>query len=453
MSPPAEPPPAGAAPIGSLPPGGDPAGTGAPGRGRPLLRQREFAALWWAQLISIFGDRLTYLALVGLIAGHTGQFRDARSPLLLSVLANMMLWPVLLLAPFAGAWVDRWNLKRVLVIADLLRAALVLLIPALYALNHRTDVTFALVFVMFTCNVFFLPAKSAITPELVAPAQLVAANGLLTVAGVAATAVGALAGGWVIDHWGWAAALRVDAATYAFSVAAIVLIRYRPGLHRASAARVTLRGYLREVGEGGALLARHPAVGLGLIALAAVWVGGGFLHVAGNLHIQRAASAPGMERVGLLLAALGLGSALGTWWLNARGRAWPRPVLIAAGLVTIGVGLAVFAASRRFAVFAGAAFGIGIAAAPAFVLSETLLQLGSAPAQRGRVFSLRDFLMRLVFLLAVTAAGWLTRSFGTRTALMVCAALLALAGVLALAWGRLHPELMRAERPRNTGSA
>ena len=40
---------------------------------RPLLAQREFAALWWGQLISILGDRLTYLALLGLIAEHTGQ--------------------------------------------------------------------------------------------------------------------------------------------------------------------------------------------------------------------------------------------------------------------------------------------------------------------------------------------------------------------------------------------
>ena len=91
----------------------------------PLLAQRNFAALWWGQLISILGERFTYLALVGLLAEHTHQFQDPRSSLLLTLLANLMLAPVLLLSPFTGAWVDRWNLKHVLVISDLLRSGLV----------------------------------------------------------------------------------------------------------------------------------------------------------------------------------------------------------------------------------------------------------------------------------------------------------------------------------------
>ena len=109
MSAPTAIPPAGPGPFAAPDPAGAPRPGDGPNRNRPLLAQREFAALWWAQLISIFGDRLTYLALVGLLAGHTGDFRDARAPVLLSVLANVMLAPVLLFSPFAGAWVDRWR--------------------------------------------------------------------------------------------------------------------------------------------------------------------------------------------------------------------------------------------------------------------------------------------------------------------------------------------------------
>ena len=141
----------------------------AAGVSRGLLRQRNFAALWWGQLISILGERLTYLALVGLLAEHTQHFRDTGSSWLLSALANVMLAPVLLLAPFTGAWVDRWNLRRVLIASDALRAGVVLSIPILYAWTHGVAPVFAQVFVLFTCNVFFLPAKSAITPEIVPP--------------------------------------------------------------------------------------------------------------------------------------------------------------------------------------------------------------------------------------------------------------------------------------------
>jgi len=192
---------------------------------------------------------------------------------------------------------------------------------------------------------------------------------------------------------------------------------------------------------------RSPVVVLALTALAAVWVGGGFLHVAGNQHIQQTASVPGMERVGVLLLVLGIGTAISTWWVNTRGRAVPRPVLLGVGLLIVGLGLVAFAVSRRFAVFAGAAFVIGVAAAPAFVLTETLLQEGTEARQRGRVFSARDFLMRLVFLVGVTLAGVTTRAFGTRSALLLCAALVGLAGAAALAFGRRDPELMRPHQP------
>ena len=402
----------------------------------------NFSALWWGQLISILGERLTYLALVGLLAEHTHHFQDARSSLLLTLLANVMLAPVLLFSPFTGAWVDRCNLKRVLIVSDLLRAGLVVLIPWLYRGSSSTFPVYVVVFGLFTCNVLFLPAKSAILPEIVPRERLLAANAWLAGAGIAATAVGALAGGWVVDHWGWANALFLNGGTYLWSVVALALIAYRPALPTDPAPKMTWRRYLTEVGEGWAVVQRNRTVGLGLIALAAVWVAGGFLHVAGNQHVQRAALIPGMERVGVLLSVLGAGSGLSTWWITRHGRGVPRAWLLGGGLVCAGLGLVVFAVTTRFAVFAGAAFVIGISAAPAFMLTETLLQESTEPRQRGRVFSARDFLMRLVFLVGVSAAGAVTRGFGTRATLLICAASVALAGVVALVWAR---------RPATTG--
>lgn len=403
---------------------------------RPLLRQRDFAALWWGQLISILGERLSYLALLGLVAQHTGHFADRNAPVLLAVLANVMAAPVLLFAPFTGAWVDRWNLRRVLIISDVLRAGLVALLPVLYAMHHSMLTVYVMVFLLFTCNVFFTPTKSAITPELVRPGQLLAANALLALAGVLATSIGAPLGGWMVDRLGWEPVIYVNAVTYLASVISLWLIRYRPHAHHAQRPEISIRAYAREVGEGWRIVRSSSMVGLALVTLAAVWIGGGFLNAAGNPHIQRATDTPGMERVGMLLLVLGLGSAVGTWWVNTGGRRVPRPWLLGGGLLIVSVGLATFALSGRFAVFAVAGIIIGLAAAPAFVLSETLLQEGTEPRQRGRVFSARDFLMRLVFLLGGTTAGFLSRSQGTRAALLLCAAIVGLAGVIALVWGR-----------------
>jgi len=409
---------------------------------RPLLAQREFASLWWGQFISIFGDRLNYLALGGLLLHHTGNFQNAtQSSLLLGILGNMMLAPVLLFAPFAGPWVDRWNLKRTLVISDTVRAILVIFIPMSYTLTNSVVPVFVMVFLLFTCNVFFLPAKSAMTPTLVHESQLLGANTLLSVAGIAATALGALSGGWIVDHWGWGTALYIDAATYLVSVFSLSLLRDRSG-SRGTAPPVTLRGYFREIGEGLLVVKRSPAVGLALTSLGAVWVGGGFLQVAGNQHIQRAArDLAGMERIGILMAVLGVGAGLGTWWVNGPGRRVPQPLLLGIGLLMAGGWLVGFAVSTRFAVFAIAGFLIGLCIAPCFVITETLLQQGTDPQQRGRVFSLRDFAMRLGFQIAILIAGFMTPLLGTTPTLLVAAGVIATAGGLSILWGRRSPEL------------
>jgi MFS family permease len=399
-----------------------------------LFRQRNYLALWGGQLISLLGERLTYLALLGLLSEHTRAFQDPRSSLLLSLLANIMLAPVLLFSPFTGTWVDRWNLRRVLIISDLLRSLLVALIPLLYGVTHNTAWMYALVFSLFTCNVFFLPAKSAITPEIVPSEQLLLANAWLAAAGIVATALGALVGGWVVDHLGWGPALWINSATYLVSVIALAIIVYRPHAHELQP-MLTGHAYLGQVREGWTLLRRNPGVQLALIALAAVWVAGGFLHVAGNQHIQISAQKPGMERVGVLLAILGLGSGASTWWINAQGRRAPRGAVLGFGLLLAAGGVLALAVSSRFAVFAAAAFFTGLGAAPAFTLTETMLQEHTEPRTRGRIFSARDFLMRLVFMVGVSLAGGITPSFGTRAALITCAGFVAVCGVASLAWG------------------
>jgi MFS family permease len=408
----------------------------------PLLRQRNFLALVGGQLISISGERLTVVALYGLLLQHTQRFSGAaQSSLLLWLVGIAQLLPVLLFSPFVGAWVDRWNLKRVMIVSDALRALLVVLIPVSYLATHSVWPVNLLVFALFTCNVFFLPAKSAITPEIVPGRSLLLANALLAGAGIAGTAAVVL-GGWVVDHWGWGPALYINGVTYLVSVVSLLLIRYRPTPHAAAGTQVTMQSYFHEVADGWRLVRSTPVLVLALTALGAVWAGGGFLHVAGNQHIQRAAGAmAGMERVAVLMATVGLGSGFGTWWVNTRGRSHPRHHVLAVGLVLAAAGLVGFAVSTRFAVFAGAALLVGLGAAPVFVLPETMLQEGTETRQRGRVFSARDFLMRLMLLAGQSVAGVATPLIGTGPTLLVAAAMIALVGGLALVMGRRVPAL------------
>ena len=416
---------------------------------RPLLLQRDFAALWCGQLVSLWGDRVNYLALNGLVQQHTRDYHDAgQSSLMLSLQGTVSVLPVLMFAPFAAPWVDRWNLRRVLIVSDVLRALLVLAIPPIYSWTHHAAPVWSLVFLLFTCNVFFLPAKSAMTPEIVPREQLLSANTLLAMAGILGTVAGFAMGGWVVDHWGWPVALTMDAITYGVSVLSLALVRYRPRQRNSN--EVTIGGYWHEIVEGLRIVRLSPAVGLALTALAAVWIGGGFIQVAGIQHIQRAASIPGAERIAGLGGALGLGAALATWWVNTRGRGLPRSLLLGLGMVLAGVWLVCLAVSRRYAVFAIASFLIGACIAPAFVLTETLVQEGTDLRQRGRVFSLRDFVMRLLLLASMAVATILTPLVGPSATLMVAAACIAGAGALSIAWGRRWRGL-RGVRPAGQG--
>jgi MFS family permease len=152
--------------------------------------------------------------------------------------------------------------------------------------------------------------------------------------------------------------------------------------------------------------------------------------------VQRAATRPGVERLGLLFAALGAGGGLSAWWVNTAGHATPRIRLVGALLVLAGGGVLLFAATNHFGPMLGAAFLMGLATAPILLVGETLLQGSTEPGMRGRVFATRDFTMRVVLLASVTLAAACTRSLGERWALGICGALVAGAGLLAVGVSR-----------------
>ena len=400
-----------------------------------LFRQRNFAALWWGQVVSLTGERCAYLALVAMVAEQSRGSGDARSASLLSLLAKVMLAPVLLFAPFVGARIDRWNLRHVVVTCDILRGAIVLLVPVVYRLSGEIAPVYLMLFLLFTCGVFFLPAKSSLTPEIVPGTQLLAANTWLTVAGIVATGIGMLGGGWLVDHWGWVRALELNGVAYWVSAGSMLAIRYTPRPRTPAASLPGMGNYLQQLREGWSVVRDTPTIAVALGALAIAWWSGGFLHVAGNVHVQRATGVPGVERMGWLFAVLGVGGGLSAWWINTRAKQATRPRWVSWALVMAGAGLLLFAVSRRLPVMMAAAFLIGLAVSPILLLGETMLQQGSTPGMRGRVFASRDFFVRAVLLVSVTAAAWLTHAWGAPHALMACGGGVVAAGLLVLGVG------------------
>jgi len=375
---------------------------------RRLTGLAGFRALWVGQLVSIFGDRFHYLALLALLVARARQPENPAPELAVVPLVSFL--PAILFGPIAGPLVDRWNVKRVLVVSDAIRGALVLLlIPA--ATWGGLPAAFAVVFALYVANTFFLPARSAILPRIVPPETLVTANSLATLAGVLATLAGSYFGGWVVERVGWRWGFLIDAATYFASVAALALIPFAAGpggaggVPRAAPRPASpYRDLARSLAEGVRATARDRRALGSIAALTLLWAAGGVLHVAGTLLVKERMSAM-VAGIGSLLAAAGLGMVLGVALLSAFGDRARGGPLAAGALGGLGAALIAFAFARSSAALHLAAFVAGLFVAALLIVTEAAIQRAIAPETRGRVFALRDLVTRVAVLVSAGAAG------------------------------------------------
>ncbi len=403
---------------------------------RLLAADANFRALWIGQLISIFGDRFHYLALLALIVERAHDPGNPAPELAIVPLVSFL--PGILCGPIAGPLVDRWGTRRVLIVSDAIRGALtLLLIPA--AAAWGLPAAFLLVFLLFVTNSFFLPARSAILPELVPEEALVPANSLATLAGVLATLAGSVLGGLLVQRVGWRWGFGIDAATYFASVAALTLIRVppRPAAAASPALGGAYGGLGRSIAEGARIARRDRRVRGAIGALVLLWVAGGALHVAGTVLIQQRTSGV-VAGVGALLATVGVGMVAGTLLLSTGARRWRSGLLIAAALLGVGGSLALFALARGRGLYA-VALAAGVFVALLLVSTEALIQRAVAAEARGRVFALRDIATRVGVLASAGLTGlalgrhWLSSAGAVFAAGLVVAAVAAVGGLLALA--------------------
>ena len=145
-----------------------------------LATNGAFSAMWLGQVISSLGDRVHQIALVFLVARATNA-----SPLALGLVFAAMTIPTFAVGPLAGALVDRWDRKRVMVVSDLARAGLVFAIPVVSGLH--IGFVLVLVFLIAVASSFFRPARAAALPQVVPERDLLPANSAMWVADTAAT--------------------------------------------------------------------------------------------------------------------------------------------------------------------------------------------------------------------------------------------------------------------------
>jgi MFS family permease len=411
---------------------------GAPSIGRRVLSHPyarlaldgDFSALWVGQLVSFFGDRIHQIAIAFLVLGVTG------SPLAVSAVFLAAFLPNLLLGPIAGVLVDRWDHQEVMVVSDLVRAAMVLLIPVVAAVNVL--LVYPLVFGLTSVTIFFRPARTAVIPRIVGSDELVTANSAMWVGETLADVVGYPVAGVLVAFLGSALALAfwLDAATYVASAVLIATMAIPPVARAAgSAVGAGLHGVMADLRAGWRFL-RGEAVLLANTlqgAIAQVSVGATIaltpVYAAQVLDLGRL---DGSTAYALLETGVGVGNLIGGFAVGLVGMRLAKGRMVIAGFTIYGLCVIGLGLTGNVAVAIGLMLGCGIANMIYVIPSQTLFQERTPPELMGRVVSFRFALVTASMSAAMAAAGLLAAGLGVPTVLAISGAITLAAGLAGL---------------------
>ncbi len=185
-----------------------------------IFRNRSFTLLWTGQLISTMGSALTSLAASIYVFRVTGS--AASVGLMLMATAA----PSLLVGLVAGVFVDRYDRKRIMIAADVIRAVLVFSIPFLVPLNIAW--LYIIVAISAAVGQFYDPAHESVLPEVASEQELAAANSLMAISSFGSTAIGFAASGLIASAADIKWAFYLDAFSFLLSGLCILLIRFKP---------------------------------------------------------------------------------------------------------------------------------------------------------------------------------------------------------------------------------
>jgi len=389
-------------------------------RGHPFVRlalNGSFTALWVGQLISLFGDRANQIALAFLV------LRATQSPIAVALVFVAATLPNLLLSPVAGTLVDRWSLQETMVVSDLLRGAVVLLIP-IAALTNLVLV-YPLIFLVTTISLFFRPARTAILPRIVGKDELLSANSAMWLGETVADVVGYPLAGLFVAFLGTALPLAFwfDSATYVASAVMIASMVVPALIRRGERESTPKRPGLRKELLAGWRFLRNESVLLtntlqgaagqfaagGLTALTAVYADTALTR--GPLNPEAAYA--------FLETSIGIGNLIGGFAIGIIGTRLAKGRLVAVGYVAFGLCVAMLAFVGQLRLALGLFLGSGIANMIYIIPSQTLFQERTPPELMGRVVGFRFSLVFGSLTLAMGLSGLLASAVGVAPVLGV----------------------------------
>jgi len=406
-----------------------------------VLHNRALLLLWSGQSVSLIGDAFFNLTLMWVVYTHSG------SALQTSLIQAVWHLDRIVLGPLAGLVADRADRKRVMVVTNLVSAAVVGALAAVMITwgEAPSAVIFVAVFLLNSLNTFIGPARASLLPEVVGQDLLATASGLFSTIGSISSLGGSALAGIVVTTVGAAWAVLGDALSFLIAALAIAVARLptrtiqpSPGQRRPP--------FLREIRDGWLVLTDQPVV------QALVWLSM-LINVASFLGLLYPALVS--RRLHGTAAALGAIEAAGVAGGIIGGvvagplerRLGAGPLLIAgwavAGVCTLGLAASLWlpltAALETLMVCGLTVGGVSMSA-----LTQALIPAG----YRGRVSGLTGSVAVLSIPLSALAGGWLADSLGVAPLFAIGGVIIL--GVTALAWSNHHVRTARISSGEGT---
>ncbi|VCT92513.1 putative MFS-type transporter [Mycolicibacterium hassiacum DSM 44199] len=396
-----------------------------------------FRRLLALRLVSQFGDGLFNAGLAGAILFNPER---AAGPWAIAASFAVLFLPYSVLGPFAGALLDRWDRRLVLLGANLGRLVLVLAVAALLEVGAGDLAVLVTALTVNGCGRFVNSGMSAALPHVVPRAQLVPLNSFAIAAGSVASFLGAafmLVPRQLLGADDAAAASIISLV--AVPVAAALWLAWRfaphalgPGTEAeagpASVVLAVVTGWV----DGARTVASVPTVAATLAGLAAHRAALGINSLL-LLVIVRHTDGPqvaGLASAALFTTAVGVGAFLAAAVMPWAVRRWGRyrtanAALAAAALIQLaGAGL-------RLSVMLVCALLLGLAGQVVKLCADSAMQLDVDDALRGHVFTVQDALFWISFIGAIALAASVVPPDGRQPLLVVAGSAVYLAGLVA----------------------
>lgn len=372
----------------------------------------RFFTIWGGQAISLFGSRLVQFALIWWLTAETG------SATVLAIASLIGLLPTVLLGPFAGALVDRWKRRQVILIVDAAIALTTLLLAYLFAIDAVGVTTvYVLLLVRGIGESFHWPSMSAATSLMVPDDQLTRVQGLNQMLQGGLNIVAAPLGALLLGILPMQAIMLIDVVTAAFAILPLLVISIPEVAHHEETSPSESPPTFWEDFRSGLQYVRSWP-GLMMLMLLAMVVNF-LLTPAGALMPILVADyfKGGPLQLGWIEAAFGFGMIAGGLALGAWGGFKKRILTSMLGLLGLGIGFSLigFIPSNLFWLGVVSAFFAASMVPMVNGPVHAILQSAVEPEMQGRVFTLVGSLGSAMAPLGLIVAGPVADAIGVQS--------------------------------------